>query len=96
MKLLIEVGGLVAGISKVEHIVGLLRIEHQRILVAPLHDVIHVLPYLLVLLLEVARLPHLFPMIRGEFAAQYRQRLVQVFFLQHGSGGQGHEQHCKQ
>ena len=82
-----------ACVCHVEREVLLLRVEHQRHLVATLHQTYH----LLVLRLGIHRVAHhvlaLLVERRLQFGAQHRQCRIKVFLLEHRTGTQRHAQH---
>ena len=78
------VGGLMTGVGEVEHIVGLLGVEHHGVLVAALPD-IHKLPAgALFLLCYPLGVLLLLTVCLGEFCAQDTECLCEVFLLEYG------------
>ena len=92
-ELAVHLRSLMAGVRHIEREVLLLRVEHQRHLVATLHQTYH----LLVLRLGIHRVAHhvltLLVERRLQFGAQHRQCRIKVFLLEHRTGTQRHAQH---
>ena len=84
---------LVTCVGEVEDIFRLLRVEHQRVLAAPLHYGEELLAHHFVLLLEELRASLLVGMLGSEFLAKYSQRVTEVFLLQYGTRFDGEERH---
>ena len=78
------------GVGQVKHIVGLLRIEHQGVLVAPAHDRHEFLEHKLPHLLAALGLTLLVLVVVGHLLAEDGQRIVEIGFLQHGMAGLAH------
>ena len=90
---MVLLGGFMAGVGQVEHILLLLRIEHQRVLVRPLHGFHQPVAHALTLaFVHLYLLRHL-TVIRRQFGTQNAQGMRQVFFLQHGVGAHHSKQH---
>ncbi len=62
---------LMTGVSEIEDVVRLLRVEHQRILATLLHNIEQLVAHLLVLLLIKLRTSLLLVVLLGELRAQY-------------------------
>ena len=75
--------GLVTGVGQVEDVFRLLRVEHQRVLVAAVHDVHQLVEHLLLLLLHESRLAVEFPVVVHQLSPQDGQRAREVGLLQH-------------
>ena len=71
LELMILSGGLVAGVGHVEHVVLLLRVEHQLVLPALLHRLNQLTSYLLVLFLPLGGHACQVATILGQFRPQY-------------------------
>ena len=72
-----------AGIGKVENVFGLLRVEHQCVLVRPVEHGKEVFAYLFLLIFHERSLPLQLAVILDEFGAEYAKGLFDVPFLQY-------------
>ena len=71
LELLVELGGLVAGIGQVEDVFLLLRIEHQRVLVGALHDGDELVAHLFALFLVLFQSFRQLAVVVRQLRAQY-------------------------
>ena len=88
---------LMTGVGEVEDVVGFLRVEHQRILIAALHRLHKLTPCTLLLLLGSLDVAFLLGVYLLELRTQNSERLLQVTLFQHCMGRQqrqrdGHQQ----
>ena len=76
--------GFMTGIGEVEHIVLLLRIEHQRVTVAVTQETDELFAYDLTALFVLRVLVVELPMIVDQLCLQNHERVLQVLLLEHG------------
>ena len=85
-ELAIQFGGFMACVCHVEREVLLLRVEHQRNLVAALHERNHLLVLLLVVHGIARHVLALFAERCLQFGTKHRECRLQIFLLQHSTG----------
>ena len=86
---MILLGGLAAGVGQVEHVLGLLRVEHQRVLVGLFQCEQHLRDQLLGALLSDGGAPCQVVVILLQLGVQEGERHLKVLLLQHGAGRSG-------
>ena len=92
MKIAILLCGLMTGISQVEHIILLLRVQHQCVLVGSLHGAHQLLYQSFGAIPACCRTSVQFVVVLLQFSTQNTQRLFQILLLQYraslGNDGQ--------
>ena len=90
-KVAIQFRGLITGVSEVEHIIGILRIQHQRHLATPVHSGFQ--RFLLARVILTVSRHVLLLLLDGlvELATKHYQSLVKIFLVQHSF--RWHRQH---
>ena len=89
VEVVILLGGLAAGVGQVEHVLGLLRVEHQRVLVGLFQREQHLCDQLLGALLPDCGAPRQVVVILLQLGVQEGERHLQILLLQHGAGRSG-------
>ena len=91
LKLGILLGGLVTGIGEVEDVFGFLRIEHQRVLVAAVHDCHELAKHALLLFFHQTGVAVELFVVVHQLHTQYRKGVVEIGLLQHSVCGRATE-----